>query len=98
MRWASSPTWRRTLGRQDHTTSPSAKSPLVSQHLRVHRIPHHVCDARDTPLIGAECEKQTSYSEKAKAKYLFAPILNATTTLMRFTKFDFSRTRCPIAF
>jgi hypothetical protein len=27
----------RSLGRQDHTTSPSAKVPLVSQHHRVHR-------------------------------------------------------------
>ena len=27
-------------GRQDHTTSPSAIAPLVSQRLRVHRIPH----------------------------------------------------------
>ena len=36
---ASSRTWRRTSGRQDHTISPSAKSPLVSQRLHVHRIP-----------------------------------------------------------
>ena len=28
--------------RQDHTTSPSASVPLVSQHLRVHRIPPRV--------------------------------------------------------
>jgi len=73
-------------------------APLVSQRIPVHRIPHHVRDDRDTPLIGAECEKQTSYSEKAKEKYFCAPNLNVTTALMRFTKFDFSRTRCPIAF
>jgi hypothetical protein len=29
----------RSLGRQDHTTSPSAKAPLVSQRPCVHRIP-----------------------------------------------------------
>jgi hypothetical protein len=28
-----------TLGRQDHTTSPSAKAMLVSQHLCVHHFP-----------------------------------------------------------
>jgi hypothetical protein len=27
-------------GRQNHTTSPSANAPLVSRHIRVHRIPH----------------------------------------------------------
>jgi len=27
-------------GRRHHTTSPSAISPLVSQRIRVHRIPH----------------------------------------------------------
>ena len=38
-------------GRQDHTTSPSASVPLVSRRHRVHRIPPHVRDDRDTPLL-----------------------------------------------
>jgi hypothetical protein len=38
-------------GRQDHTTSPSAESALVSRAPRVHRIPPHVRDDRETPLI-----------------------------------------------
>ncbi|MGY4223448.1 hypothetical protein ACVMIH_000809 [Bradyrhizobium sp. USDA 4503] len=39
------------LGRQDHTTSPSASCALVSRALGVHRIPHHVRDDRDPPLV-----------------------------------------------
>jgi hypothetical protein len=37
-------------GRQDHTTSPSTKSALVFGAARVHRIPPHVRDDRETPL------------------------------------------------
>jgi hypothetical protein len=37
-------------GRQDHTTSPSASSALVSGALSVHRIPPYVRDDRETPL------------------------------------------------
>ena len=36
--------------RQNHTTSPSASSALVSSTARVHRIPPRVRDDRDTPL------------------------------------------------
>ena len=36
--------------RQDHTTSPSASGALVRSTLRVHRIPPHVRDDRETPL------------------------------------------------
>jgi hypothetical protein len=35
------PTWRRTSGRQDHTTSPSANMPHVDRQARVHRILAH---------------------------------------------------------
>ena len=38
------------LGRQDHTTSPSASRALVSTTLGVHRIPHRVRDDREAPL------------------------------------------------
>jgi len=37
-------------GRQDHTTSPSARSALVSSAARVHRIPSRVRDDREPPL------------------------------------------------
>ena len=40
----------RSLGRQNHTTSPYASPPLVERHLYVHRIPARVRDDRDTPL------------------------------------------------
>jgi hypothetical protein len=36
--------------RQDHTTSPSASGTLVRSAIRVHRIPPHVRDDRETPL------------------------------------------------
>ena len=38
-------------GRQDHTTSPSASTPFVNGAIRVHRIPPHVRDDRETPLL-----------------------------------------------
>jgi hypothetical protein len=37
-------------GHQDHTTSPSASGALVNSAVRVHRIPPHVRDDRETPL------------------------------------------------
>ena len=36
--------------RQDHTTSPSASALFVKSATRVHRIPLHVRDDRETPL------------------------------------------------
>src|ERR1700716_3586120 len=39
-------------GRQNHTTSPSASAPFVTRAGRVHRIPPHVRDDRETPLRG----------------------------------------------
>jgi hypothetical protein len=44
--------------RQDHTTSPSAPALLVSQPIRVHRIPLHVRDDRDTPLVSVRNERE----------------------------------------
>jgi hypothetical protein len=38
-------------GCQDHTTLPSASSALVSRAISVHRIPPHVRDDRETPLL-----------------------------------------------
>jgi hypothetical protein len=39
-------------GRQDHTTSPSAMTPLVWRHHHVHRIPlPNVRDDREAPLF-----------------------------------------------
>ena len=38
--------------RQDHTTSPYASRALVLRTVRVHRIPPHVRDDREPPLIG----------------------------------------------
>jgi hypothetical protein len=38
-------------GRQDHTTSPSAKAPLVLRRCRVHCIPHPTFVTTRTPLL-----------------------------------------------
>ena len=44
--------------RQDHTTSPSASAPFVKSAIRVHRIPPHVRDDRETPLcVGRDGEE-----------------------------------------
>jgi hypothetical protein len=37
-------------GRQDHTTSPSARNVIRLLTCRIHRIPPHVRDDRETPL------------------------------------------------
>src|SRR5882757_4622329 len=42
------------LGRQDHTTSPSASRALVSCAFGVHRIPPRVRYVRYAPLIGSD--------------------------------------------
>jgi hypothetical protein len=43
--------------RQNHTTSPSASSALVSSTVGVHRIPPRVRDDRDTPLEWDETKR-----------------------------------------
>jgi hypothetical protein len=41
-------------GRQNHTLSPSASAALVSRSFCVHRIPPHVRDDREPPLLSGE--------------------------------------------
>ena len=41
-------------GRRDHTTSPSASRTVRHRRIRVHRIPPHVRDDRDPPLLSGE--------------------------------------------
>ena len=55
---------------QDHAISPSASMLLVAQHQRGHRIPPHVPDDRDTPLIEAGRGIININSDKKKEKYL----------------------------
>src|ERR1700742_4039075 len=38
-------------GRQDHTTSPSTSRAVRQKRIGVHRIPPHVRDDRETPLV-----------------------------------------------
>jgi len=44
-------------GRQDHTTSPSARNVIRLLTCRVHRIPPNVRDDRETPLMWAGMTK-----------------------------------------
>ena len=56
-------------GRQDHTPLPSASAPPVQRRRRVHRIPPHVRDVRETPLYRAGTVRTLRLiwvSEKAK--------------------------------
>jgi hypothetical protein len=41
-------------GRQDHTTSPSAKSAIRQRRRRVHRIPPRVDDVAQRPSVGQD--------------------------------------------
>ncbi|MHC2467537.1 hypothetical protein ACVIHD_006549 [Bradyrhizobium embrapense] len=57
------------LGRQDHTTSPSASCALVSRAIRVHRISTRVRDDREAPLDRARRADHTLCRTSDKAKY-----------------------------
>src|SRR5258706_5789522 len=48
------------LGRQNDTTSPSASAPFVTCAARVHRIPPHVDDVRNAPLLGQDGDRYRS--------------------------------------
>jgi hypothetical protein len=41
-------------GRQNHTISPSASRAVRQRRIRVHRIPPHVRDDREPPLLSGE--------------------------------------------
>ena len=54
-------------GRQNHTASPSASGALVARTARGHRIPPHVRDDRDTPLLARrDTRSKAQYSDKRK--------------------------------
>jgi hypothetical protein len=64
--------------------------PLVNRHIGVHRIPHHVRDDRDTPLVSAaERGEENINFGKMKEDYFCGTVLNAITILMRLAKFVF---------
>src|SRR5258708_22866932 len=46
------------LGRQNHTTSPSASAQFVTRTARVHRIPPRVGNVRNAPLSGRDDANQ----------------------------------------
>ena len=57
------------LGRQDHTTSPSASCTLVSCAIGVHRISTRVRDDREAPLDRVRRADRTLSCTSDKAKY-----------------------------
>ena len=59
----------RPLGRQDHTTSPSASCALVSCAISVHRISHRVRDDREAPPYRVRRADHTPSCTSDKAKY-----------------------------
>src|ERR1700758_1598099 len=73
------------LGRQDHATSPSAPAPIVSRHLRVHRIPASrvVTIAIRPSSIEAGGDTYTANPNFGKEKYFCARGLTAIRTPAR---------------
>src|SRR5258706_1490238 len=57
-------------GRQNDTTWPSASAPLVTCAARVHRIPPHVDDVRNAPLLGQDEDRYRSDLGQARRKIL----------------------------
>ena len=62
----------RPLGRQDHTTSPSASHAFVDCALGVHRISHRVRDDREAPLDRVRRANHTLSCHSDKPKYFHA--------------------------
>jgi hypothetical protein len=57
-------------GRQDHTTSPYASRAVRHKRISVHRIPPHVRDDREPPLLSGETgEFKSLICPTAKAEY-----------------------------
>jgi hypothetical protein len=78
--------------RQDHTTSPSASSALVSSTISVHRIPPRVRDDRDTPLEWGETAGVMKLIwVKHEAQYFLRRDWTGRNSLNGFKKFNFAR-------
>ena len=58
--------------RQDHTTSPSASGALVRSAIRVHRIPPHVRDDRETPLVKGRDKADFAFDLGSRSTMPFA--------------------------
>jgi hypothetical protein len=79
-------------GCQDHTTSPSAFTALVWRTVRVHRIPPHVRDDRETPLAEAGRRQATIFSRKTEAEYFSQQGWTVESALNHLAKFESRRT------
>jgi hypothetical protein len=79
-------------GRQDHTTSPSVRTPVVCRRSHVHRNPPLRIVTTRTPLFDeAGCRQQTTLSEKTKEKYFRPKALKLPIALTGRRKFPFPR-------
>jgi hypothetical protein len=79
--------------RQDHTTSPSASRAVRQKRLSVHRIPLHVRDDRETPLVwdGIRGIKELIWVS-SEAEYFLSEGWTGQIKLKWFDKFGCART------
>jgi hypothetical protein len=68
---------------------------LVSRRRRVHRIPPHVRDDRDTPLLWSGMRANNHTFLKNRSKIFFATALDGPSLLNRLAKLVFARKPIP---
>jgi hypothetical protein len=76
---------------QDHTTSPSAVSALVSSTACVHRIPPRVDDVGQRPSVGQDTRLVELICPTGKAEYFCAQIWTGRIALIRLSNLAFTR-------
>jgi hypothetical protein len=76
---------------QDHTTSPSAVSALVSSTACVHRIPPRVDDVAQRPSVGQDTRLVELICPTGKAEYFCAQVWTSSIALIRLSNFAFRR-------
>jgi hypothetical protein len=79
-------------GRQDHTTSPSASHAVRQKRACVHRIPPHVRDDRETPLVwGGTARNQPVIWVACEADYFLSDNWTGQISLICHDKSGFPR-------
>jgi hypothetical protein len=76
---------------QDHTTSPSASSALVSSTARVHRIPLHVDDVGQRPSVGQDGQLVELICPTGKAEYFCEQDWTGRIALIGLSNLAFTR-------
>ncbi len=79
-------------GRQDHTTSPSTSRAVRQKRIGVHRIPPHVRDDRETPLVwDGIARNKPVICVGCEADYFFDGNWTGQISLIRHDKSGFRR-------